>query len=55
MEEEFFRSLLDNGAMGLFIAYLIFDRQVLLRGVTKALKEITEVLAKLEHKIDHHP
>lgn len=34
------------GMAGIFIAYLIYDRQVVLKGVTKALNDISEVLVK---------
>lgn len=53
VEESIYQAFLQNGAMGLFIAYLIFDRQVLLKNITKALTEITNVLSKLENKLTH--
>jgi len=42
IEEE----LLQYGAAGIFILYLIYDRQVLLTKITKALERNTSVLEK---------
>ena len=44
IEEE----LIQYGMAGIFILYLIYDRQVLLRGMTKALKDIHDVLEKIK-------
>ena len=35
----------DYGVMGIFISYLIFDRQILLKRLTKAIEKLTEKLS----------
>lgn len=37
-------ALLNYGMAGIFIVYLIYDRQVLLRKITKALDALNETL-----------
>jgi len=44
-------NLLQYGMAGIFISYLIFDRQVLLRKITTALERNTEMINKLCDKI----
>jgi len=44
-------NLLNYGMAGIFIAYLIYDRQILMKGITKALQEVTETLNKLGGRI----
>lgn len=38
--------LVNYGMAGIFISYLIYDRQILLKGITQALKDISLVMAK---------
>jgi len=40
-------NLLNYGVAGLFIAYLIFDRQVLLKSIQHTISENTKVLKEL--------
>lgn len=40
--------LLNYGMAGVFIAYLIFDRQVLLKSITKALTELTLAIREMK-------
>lgn len=41
----------DYGVMGIFIGYLIFDRQFILRKVIKALDDLTDVIKDLDKDI----
>lgn len=41
-------ALLNYGMAGLFIIYLIYDRQVLLKDITKTLKSLNETLIKMK-------
>lgn len=52
IEELFNQALLQYGAIGIFCAYLIFDRQVTLKEINKTLKGITQVLTGLCNRID---
>ena len=38
--------LLNYGMAGIFILYLIYDRQVVIKGLTNALHELKEVITK---------
>lgn len=40
--------LLQYGVAGLFILYLIYDRQILLRHLTKAINELTTALSNMK-------
>ena len=40
-------SLTNYGLAGIFIAYLIFDRQVLLKGLKETIKENTKAMTAL--------
>jgi hypothetical protein len=44
-------NLLQYGMAGIFISYLIFDRQVLLRKITSALERNTDMISKLCDRI----
>jgi len=41
-------NLLNYGMAGIFIAYLIFDRQVLLKNVTNAIKELSLAIREMK-------
>jgi len=41
---------LQYGAMGLFAAYLVYDRQVLLKGLEGALRENTAMLMSIREQ-----
>jgi len=38
--------LLQYGVAGVFILYLIYDRQVIIRGLTKSMDRLTEVIGE---------
>lgn len=40
-------ALMNYGMAGIFIAYLIFDRQLLLKKITAALERNTDVMREL--------
>ena len=46
-------NLIQYGMAGIFIIYLIYDRQVLLLKITKALDRNTQVLEKFINKLSH--
>ena len=39
-------ALLNYGMAGLFILYLIYDRQILVKGLVKAINELTDTIRK---------
>ena len=39
-------ALLNYGMAGLFIIYLIYDRQVLVKGLVKSINELTDAIRK---------
>jgi len=46
-------NLMQFGALGMFAAYLIFDRQVLLRGIQKTIQDNTQAMQTLVATIKH--
>lgn len=40
--------LLNYGMGGIFISYLIYDRQVLLKSLTKSINNLTETLKRMK-------
>ena len=42
--------LLEYGPMGLFVAYLIYDKQVVMKKVIKVLEKLVERIEKIESK-----
>ena len=38
--------LLQYGVAGVFILYLIYDRQVIIRGLTKSMDRLTKVIGE---------
>jgi hypothetical protein len=51
MIETFSPDLLDFGIAGIFIAYLIFDRQYLLKTVVRAITQLTTAINDLDKDI----
>ena len=51
MEMVMMDGLINYGMAGLFIAYLIFDRQVLLKRITKSLDNNTEAIKMLTRRL----
>lgn len=51
MIEGFTPNLIDFGIAGIFIAYLIFDRQYLLKTVVKAIERLTTAINDLDKDI----
>lgn len=45
---EWSTALADYGITGLFIAYLIFDRQILLKKLTNAIEKLTERIERIK-------
>ena len=39
-------ALLNYGMAGLFIMYLIYDRQILVKGLVKSMDELTQAIRK---------
>ena len=39
-------SLFQYGMAGIFIAYLIYDRQVLVKGLVRSMDELTQAIRK---------
>ena len=39
-------ALFQYGIAGIFIAYLIYDRQILVRGLVKSINELTDAIRK---------
>jgi len=44
MMEGFFSALPQYGALGLFVVYLVYDRQIVLKSLKKSLEKNTEIL-----------
>jgi len=39
-------ALLNYGMAGIFILYLIYDRQVIIKGLTKSMNDLTRLIEK---------
>ena len=42
--EEIFLTLKDYGALGLFVLYLIYDRQVIIKSLKKSIDELKQAI-----------